>query len=96
MSVYLFCKETSGLHLGPGLPGTSDRHGRTCIDFQPAPHKRGSTPDGGFATLDEAEPGFDRMMSWVNGPGCPHIDVLTEEEYNVAMLVANAAMREDT
>ena len=86
----------TGLHLGPGLPGTSDKHGRTVIDFVPAPHKRGTTATYGYAILDDAEAGFARAMSWVNGPGCPTVDVISAEAYEIDMIIAGAAMRKDS
>lgn len=60
----LFCKGTPGLKLGPGLPG-SDR----VIMFV-----------NGYADVDESDPFFDEKMSWLNGPGCPHIEIMEADE----------------
>jgi len=35
---------------------------------------------GGWAELDDTAPDFGKRMSWINGPGCPLIQVKTEAE----------------
>ena len=62
--VTLFCQETPGLHLGPGLPGSAN-----VIDFH-----------DGYAELDPDDPDFGKKMSWVNSFGCPHVRVLDVDE----------------
>ncbi len=62
--VTLYCKDTPGLHLGPGRPGSAN-----VIDFR-----------DGYADVDESDPLYDEKMSWVNGPGCPFIRVLEIDE----------------
>jgi len=62
--VTLFCSDTPGLHLGPGLPGSND-----VIDFA-----------GGYAELDTDDPDFGRKMSWVNSFGSPYIRILDTGE----------------
>jgi hypothetical protein len=62
--VTLFCADTPGLHLGPGLPGSND-----VIDFA-----------GGYAELDTDDPDFARKISWVNSFGSPYIRILDTGE----------------
>jgi hypothetical protein len=33
----------------------------------------------GYADLDDEAPDFAERMNWVNSPGCPHIEIVTEE-----------------
>jgi hypothetical protein len=62
--VTLFCKDAPGLKLGPGLPN-SDR----VITFA-----------NGYADVAEDDPLFAEKLSWINGPGCPHIEVMEADE----------------
>ncbi|NJD27204.1 MAG: C2H2-type zinc finger protein [Chloroflexi bacterium] len=63
--VTLYCKETPGLKLGPGIkPGDRD-----IIEFK-----------DGYADLDPADPAFAEKMSWVTAPGTPPIRILDADE----------------
>lgn len=62
--VHLYCPDTPGLHLGPGIPSSP-----RVINFL-----------NGYADLDEDDPLFAEKMSWINGPGCPHIRILDVDE----------------
>jgi hypothetical protein len=63
MSPILWCKETPGLKLGPG----NVQDGKVIV-FK-----------NGYAEVSEDLPDFAERMSWVNTPGCPHIEIITEE-----------------
>jgi len=65
-TVILFCNESPGtsMKLGPG----DIKDGRVIVF------------DRGYAELDDTAPDFALRMSWVNTPGCPHIEVMTEAE----------------
>jgi hypothetical protein len=67
--ITLRCKQASGLHLGPGLPSQPN-----AINFQ-----ENRIDHFGYAEVDEDDPLFKEKMSWVNGPGCPHIEIIDEQ-----------------
>lgn len=46
----LYCKDTPGLHVGPGRPGSVN-----VIDFR-----------DGYAEVDDADPLYDEKMSWID------------------------------
>jgi hypothetical protein len=46
--------------------------------------------DRGFAQLDDEADDFAKRMSWVNTPGCPHIEIVTEAEAITQRAVAAA------
>ena len=56
----LFCKETPGLKLGPGLVGSDN-----VITFVK-----------GYAELAEDDPRYAEKLAWITGPGCPKVYVL--------------------
>jgi hypothetical protein len=63
-TVILYCKDTPGLKLGPGVIG-DPRTGNQVIVFE-----------NGYADVAEDDPLFAAKMSWLNGPGCPLIKVV--------------------
>jgi hypothetical protein len=58
--VHLFCRESTGLTLGPG-----DKYGPRVIQF--TDH---------YADLDTEAPDYAERLSWVNSPGCPPIEIV--------------------
>jgi len=68
----LYCKESPGLHLGPGSPTS-----KNVINFQ-----------AGYAELNTEDPLYAEKMSWTTTFGCPPIKVVTAEERQVQELVA--------
>jgi hypothetical protein len=58
--VHLFCRESTGLTLGPG-----EKYGPRVIQF--TDH---------YADLDTEAPDYAEKLSWINGPGCPPIEIV--------------------
>lgn len=73
--ITLYCEETPGLKLGPGITATVRT---TAEDGDPAPLVPGDVIvfRDGFASFDEAE--FPLWQRWVNAPGTPFIRVVDE------------------
>jgi hypothetical protein len=65
-TVILWCKEvpTTNMKLGPG----DVKDGKVIVFAN------------GYAEVDEDEPDFAERMSWVNTPGCPHIEIVSAEQ----------------
>ena len=72
--ILLYCKDTAGLHLGPGLPDSEK-----VINF--VQH---------YAELDEDDELFAEKMSWIGTRGCPPITIVTEAERATNIAVAEA------
>ena len=64
MKITLYCHETPGLKLGPGVP--PDPNVIVFVD--------------GYAELDEDDPLYEQKMAWTHTFGCPPIRVLEEDE----------------
>jgi hypothetical protein len=64
--VTLWCKgaPTTSLKLGPG----DVKNGKVIVFSK------------GYAELDDQAPDFAERMSWVNSPGCPHIEVIDPDD----------------
>ena len=74
--ITLLCRETPGLHLGPGLPGDPD-----VIDFIPQYAGPGIAPRFGLAVIEagDSDPLYDAKLSWLHSFGCPPIEIVDDE-----------------
>lgn len=78
-TIALYCEETPGLKLGPGITSTVRTTATGPADT--APLQGGGDVivfNGGFATFDEDE--FPLWEQWVTAPGSPTIRVLEDNE----------------
>jgi hypothetical protein len=68
----------------------------TCMKLGPGDVKNGKVIviQNGFAEVDEDLPDFAERMSWVNTPGCPHIEIVTEAEAITHKAVAAALLKQ--
>lgn len=73
--VTLVCRDTPGLKLGPGLPGS-----KNVIEFEPVYAGPGKLPEYGVARLDTDDPSYEMKMTWTHSFGCPPIEVVDPDE----------------